>query len=238
MTTPHESDPKSEPNATARELLVSRIVDGAATPDDWTSLRTLASGEPDVWQELAETQAQNEQLISAVGEAIGACDVVDLPDATPVYPEATGIGRRMEFVRSWGGWAAAAAVLLVWWTGVPVTTPGGSNLGGSGSLSGASTAGTVGPRIVAEPGSQTSFQAADEALERYLQLGRDEGTVVASMPDQVVEARPLEDGTAEVLYLRQILERRIVDQFFRLGSNEHGDPIVLEGAAPSPSSPF
>lgn len=212
-----------EHQADARSRLVSRIVDGAATPEDWTTLRTLASGEPDVWAELADTQSQNEHLMAVVGEAVSIAEATELPEEEFDTHPGHGIGRRMEVVRSWGGWAAAAAILLVWTTGIPVGGLGdGSPM--SNPTNPTNTAGLNGPRFV-----PTSIRSADDALQQYIDLGREEGSVIAAMPEEIVlETRALGDGTAEVLYLRQILERRVVDRFYRMGTDEMGRPVPVE----------
>ena len=221
----------------ARELLVSRIVDGAATPEDWATLRVLASGEPEVWAELAQTQAQNAQLQAAVGAAIGVADAVDLPDMDDLAGdelggvEPHGVSHRIETIRSWGGWAAAAVVAVVWFTGIRVNDGGTVDaMPPSGN-----TAGLVdGPRLL-----PTAASNADEALDRYIELGRAEGSVIAAMPEEVVlETRSLGDGSAEVLYLRQILERRVVDQFYTLATDELGRAVaVADPEAGRPVSP-
>jgi len=222
--------------AAPRDVLVSRIVDGAATPEDWASLRTLASTDPTVWADLSETQGAHERLSAAVGEAIAIADSVELPAAAPDHE---GVGRRLELVRSWGGWAAAAMLAVVWWTGVPVQTGAGGG-GGVGGATGASrpmTAGTGGPTLI-DPGPSST--TADDALRRYIDLGRAEGSVIAAMPEEVVlETRSLGNGSAEVLYLRQILERRVVDEFYRLGTDDLGRPVpVRDVDAGAASSPF
>jgi hypothetical protein len=211
--------------AEARDVLVTRIVDGRAMPEDWQALRTLAGQEPTVWADLAETQAQHERLTVAVESAIDAAYGIDLPEADD-QPTHAGVGRRMALVQAWGGWAAAAAIVLVWVTGVRVNEP-----------SPVQTGGFSGPPVVRNAGPGT----AAEALDRYVSLGRDEGTVISALPDEVVlETRALGDGTAEVLYLRQILERRIVDRFYSVPSDEFGRPAALveDTDAPVSARPF
>ena len=205
-----------------RDELISRVIDGEASGADWSALRGLAQADPTVWTEITAAQRQHEALCLAVEEAGAQADEVELPEGALMTP-AERFERRMDTVRSWGGWAAAAAILLVWFTGVPVGSLGTT---GDGSL----TAG-VGP--------DWKNIAPEEALERYIDRGRQTGRVLAEVPDRiVVETRPLENGEGlEVVYLRQILEREIVDpsKMYRVGQNEFGQaslvPTPAEGAA-------
>jgi hypothetical protein len=68
----------------------------------------------------------------------------------------------------------------------------------------------------------------EQAFERYLSAGQKSGQVIAEMPEQVVvETRPLPDGTIEVLFLRQIIERRVIDQAYREVRDESGNIFAL-----------
>jgi hypothetical protein len=218
-TTPNpDNTPDFAPEIDARERLVSRIVDGRAEAEDWSNLRVLASADPEVWRDLADTQAQHGQLSAAVEDEIAVAMHAELPDEA--HADHAGLSRRLEFVRSWGGWAAAAAIVLVWWTGIRVNGPVESM--GTGEQ-----AAGLQPRFVrtAEPAN------ADDALQQYIDLGRKEGSVIAAMPEEVVlETRPLGNGSAEVLYLRQILERRVVDRFYSLATDELGRAVPVEDA--------
>lgn len=213
-----ESTPRFTPEIDARERLVSRIVDGRAGADDWANLRVLASAEPEVWRDLADTQAQHTNLSQAVEDELQAALRTDLP--TDSAHHQASLTSRLDLVRNWGGWAAAAAIVLVWWTGIRVEGPG--DIPGTGEQ----TAGLQ-PRFVraAEPST------AGEALQHYIDLGRREGSVIAAMPKEIVlETRALGDGSAEVLYLRQILERRVVDRFYSLATDELGRMVPVEDA--------
>jgi hypothetical protein len=94
---------------------------------------------------------------------------------------------------------------------------------GGGSTNGAMTAGLGG----------TAIASPEEALEAYLETGSRAGRVVDLLPTLMVETVPTEGGGAEVFYVRQILERRMVRQFWEVGADETGEPI----AVPSPGIP-
>lgn len=208
-----------------RDELISRVIDGEASGADWAALRGLAQADPSVWTEITAAQGQHEALCLVVEEAGALADCVELPDDALLTPTER-FERRMNTVRSWGGWAAAAAILLVWFTGVPV---GSLGTAGRGSM----TAG-VGP--------DWTQIAPEEALNRYLDRGRQTGRVLAEVPDRiVVETRPLENGEGlEVVYLRQILEREIVtpSNMYRVGQNEFGQASLVpeREAADEPAS--
>ncbi len=198
-----------------RDVLITRIIDGEATPEDWTSFKALASRDASVWGELAEAQQDHAELSSALGPSLALADRVDAP-LHEGYSERLTV--RIRAVAGWGGWLAAAAVLLAWTLGA------GGPQGGVGPGLGAGGATPQEAGLLRRPATP------DQALDWYLDAGRAEGRVIAEMPTKVLlEARPNPDGAGfEVLYYRQILERavvpelRSVDGFGRVGPVEDG----------------
>lgn len=108
--------------------------------------------------------------------------------------------------RSWAAWSgwSLAAVLLVAVT-IMLTMP---QAPGYSPVNGASLA----------------SYTAEEALNRYVTRGTEEGRVIAELPTVMVEARELENGKLEVLYLRQFLEREQVNEVYTVSSDELGQP--------------
>lgn len=188
---------------TERDVLIGRVIDGEASPADWDSLRAMAGEDPTVWTDLRRTQRQHELLCAAIGQSISVADGVELDHA---LSNPAPMVRRLELVGRYGGWAAAACLALLWGLGIE---PGDTT--GRGQVAG------IGPVAVRPAGP-------DEAFEQYLVAGREAGTVIDEVPDRVVvQATPLEDGRrVEVLYLRQILEREVVDQVYRMTQDETG----------------
>lgn len=188
---------------TERDVLIGRVIDAEASPADWDSLRAMAGEDPTVWTDLRRTQRQHELLCAAIGQSISVADDVELDHA---LSNPAPMVRRLELVGRYGGWAAAACLALLWGLGV---RPG--DTGASGPIAG------LGP-VVGQPAGP------DEAFQRYLSAGREAGTVIDEVPDRVVvQATPLEGGQrVEVLYLRQILEREVVDQVYRMTKDETG----------------
>jgi len=210
-----------------RDVLISRVIDGVATSADWTTFRSIAAHDPSIWTELADTQQIHESVCAHVESSISFADRVELPGGVmndqPLHA-------RMEVVSRWGGWAAAAAILLVWF------------FGGSLSLDqtndSPATAGILNPNFINSKPLLDDAQP-DQAFDQYLSSGRSSGQVVGEMPEHVViETRPMPDGTIEVLYLRQIIERQIIDHAYREMRDETGNvfPVPVKLAPRSKSS--
>lgn len=198
LTTPEDGDPRLE-----REVLIGRVIDGEASPEDWDALRALAASDPTLWNDLRWTQRQHELLASAVGERARVADHVDLDRA---LADPSPMVRRIELAGRYGGWLAAACLVLLWSLGInPLASDGAGQSAG------------LGPVVAADPGP-------DQALRSYLDAGRRAGRVIDEVPQRVVvEARPIDGGQrVEVLYIRQILEREVVDQVYGLTQDETG----------------
>lgn len=192
----------------ARDLLISRVIDGRASTSDWDRFRALAANEPEIWCELATTHEQHDSVRDELMCELAIADRVELPGG---IIDETGTRQRMSFASKWGGWAVAAALLVVWSIGMP------SNFG------------TTQPGFIAGlPGVGLQDAEPEQAFEQYLHAGQRSGQVIAEMPEQVVvETTPLPDGTIEVLYLRQVIERRVIDQAYRVMRDESGNTFTV-----------
>lgn len=188
------------------DILISRIVDRAETSAEWAEFRSLAAGEPSAWELLAEAQRDNERLQNLARAAVGIADDVDLPEEA-VLSRAAILRRTF---RSGLGWAVAAAVLLAWVSSGPFTPFG--QRGGSG-------------------GSQTaSLLNTDGAWDTYLQRGEAEGTVVGEIePKVLLGSKERPDGSLEVTFIRQVVERRVVPVLVRPAYDDQGHvkPVVV-----------
>jgi hypothetical protein len=203
-----------------KDLLLSRIVDAEATADDWSTFRALAASDHAVWSELADLQRLSTTLAAALQQATRRADLIDLPlptthSASP-SPDSADLRARTLFraradaVTRWAGWAAAAAIVALWVGNLsgllgPITLPSGTN---HASLL---------PAAASTP---------DEALARYYELGKSDGRVLREIPDRVVlTAFPTDDGRVEVTYLRQIVERSLIDRVYTQSLDELGRPV-------------
>lgn len=201
-------DQNLDDEAMRREILIGRVIDGEASPEDWDALRAIAETDESVWADLNQTQRQQELLCASVTRACAIADEIEIDDAL-VDPEP--MVRRLRLVGTWGGWAMAAGLGLMWALGI---NPLESKTGGS----------VAGP-IPTKPVEL----APDDALAQYLSTGREAGRVIREVPDRVVvRAEPLEGGQrVEVFYLRQILERQVVNQVYRETVDELGNELTI-----------
>lgn len=176
------------------DRLISRIVDKVETPAEWTEFRALAATEPSAWELLAEAQRDNDRLVRLAAEATAFADAVELPDADAAAPEPYRFRRPLSAA---AGWAAAAVVLLAW---IATGTSGIRRTGDGLQTAGFSAAPT-----------------ADDAFRNYLELGQADGIVLGEVePKVLIDTRPLDDGAVEVVFVRQIIERRQVPSLVHL----------------------
>jgi hypothetical protein len=199
------------------DILISRIVDKVETAAEWSEFRTLAAGEPSVWELLAEAQRDNERLQRLTQAATAIADDVDLPRSE--------LARRTFALRrpfsSGLGWAVAAAILLAWITSGPFAP-----LGLGGHINGGATRGPGGT-----PPVQTgTMLTTDGAWDNYLSRGEAEGTLVGEIePKVLLSSKELPDGQLELTFIRQVIERRTVPILMRPTYDEQGrmTPIVV-----------
>lgn len=190
-----------------RDVLISRVIDGVATSTDWATFRAIAAHDPSIWGELADVQTLHESVCAHVEHSVSIADGVELPGG---MIDDGSMRTKMDVVSRWGGWAAAAAILLVWFFGKPMVGLQNDN----------------DPVIAGPVGSGLFLNDAqpNQAFDQYLISGQSSGQVVGEMPEHIViETRPMPDGTIEVLYLRQIIERRVIDHAYREMRDETGN---------------
>ena len=195
----------------ARDLLISRVIDGRASTEDWDRFRALAANEPAIWCELAETQQSHEMVRDELMLELTAADRVELPGG--VIDDAS-TKRRMSIASKWGGWAIAAALLVAWSLGMPRADEGttGTNPQTAGLL----------------PVIGLSDAEPEQAFNQYMTAGQKAGRVIAEVPNQViVETTPMPDGSIEVLYLRQVIERKVMDSAYRIIHDEAGNEVPV-----------
>jgi hypothetical protein len=194
------------------QLLMSRVVDGDAATEEWDELTALAEEDPAVWARLAQTLRAHAGVARAVNAQVAAADSVPLPVAAA--PAAATVEPRVApfaHVSRWSGWAVAAVVGIAWLAWI-------FNAGGPGRRAESSA-----------PVNLAGLPAAD-LLQAYLDRGRQEDLVVGEVPDRIlIDTRPTKtNGGYEVLYLRQIIERTVVPDLYRVqGRDERGQPILV-----------
>lgn len=186
---PDRYDPSRE------DILVGRVVDSEAGPADWAELEQIAKSDPALWQRLAQAQRAHARLERAVEDEIAVAELVELPPPVGV------IASFRTRWQTWGGWAVAAAVALMWL--------------GAGHGPAFLRAPFSGPQ--ANPANSASLfatAAPEDLLQGYLDRGRQNNVVLSQGPLQLVDARELGPGQGkEVIYIRPIVERMIVTDF-------------------------
>lgn len=213
MNQPRDEQPSIE-RPIEREILISRVLDGEASPEDWTAFRALAEQDTSLWGELAAQQQDHAELEAAVRSAIAVADGIEAPIREHA---AEHFAIRVRQAGQWAGWAVAAVLTLAW--------------GVHGQLGTGTQQASLGPIMTPPP--TLAEPTPDEALDLYLTRGAEAGRVVGVMPDLVVmDSRPIEGGDSmEVLYLRQIIERHVIEDASEVRRDELGNPI----AAPTQS---
>lgn len=198
----HPSNPN--PHAAREEVLISRVVDAEATGADWAELDAFAQSDPGVWARLAEAQRAQNALQRAVDDALTVAELVDLPDPRAEFERSWS-----DRVRVWGGWLAAAVIVLAW--------AGNFAQGTRQSAPSASNAGI----------GSTNGLTPDQLLQMYLTQGREGGRVVGEMPMVMLESTRTPEGRAEITFVRPLVERMIVDNFYELGKNDAGQVVPV-----------
>jgi len=201
-------------SAPDRDILLSRLIDAEASAADWAEFKRLASTDQTIWAELSEAQRAHDELAGAVRAETAIADDIPAPIEAGL---AAGLTERLGMLWSYGGWAAAAALLLTLVVGNRAGLIGGP--GGPGDLQAAG----LGPALV------TAESEPDAALDAYLQLGKRAGTVLGVAPELVVlESRPAETGEGyDVVFLRQVIERKRVDSLYEIGRDDAGNPFPV-----------
>lgn len=226
---PASPTPNSAQMPVDRDVLISRAVEGRAHAADWLALRDLATSDQAVWADLSTSQAQATLLREALECELAGAGMTPLPrpglqlvsaeGERPGAPVSLSLHTR---VRRAIPWALAAALGLAFV----------SQFANRAGPSGVPAAGpqTAGPSVV-----PATYATADDALRAYLDLGREQGSVVAELPQRyVVESRPAASGVGyEVLYLRQVLERAVVNDLYRTGEDDTGRRVLLPASMPA-----
>lgn len=185
------------------DILISRILDRIETPEEWSEFRAIAAAEPSAWELLAEAQRDNDRLARLARDATEFAVTSPLPAVEqPLRLPAAMVRRPMSAA---AGWAAAAVLLLSWIAIGPA-------------------AGRREPSDIQTAGLSPT-PSVDEALQDYLKRGQADGVVLGEVePKMLIDSRPLEGGAVEVIFVRQILERRQVPTLVRVdGVDDEGN---------------
>lgn len=199
-----------------RDILLTRVLDGHASPEDWAAFRVMAAKEPAVWADLADVQQDRAELEIALAQATQVADHIDAP-VDIVTGE--GLTARLNRAVAWVGWIAAATLAITTITvhRVQHTTDASPSTQQAGLL---------------------SVSSPQEALNMYFNKGKETGTVLGEVPDRVLlQTIPSSDGQGyELIYLRQIVEKTHANELYQLATDEAGRSVPVR-YEPTPTTP-
>src|SRR5262245_45409053 len=97
------------------QLVISRVIDGDASEQDWLDLESFAQREPRIWRELAEAQRDHAALMRGVSAALALADSTPLPSQREAFMQGgrpAQFQQRLRQLSTWAGWAVAAVIVL------------------------------------------------------------------------------------------------------------------------------
>lgn len=226
--TPRAADALPDPERDL-DLLMARIVDGEAAAADWKRFQGEAQREPALWRELAEWQRQHAVMTAAMGSAIEVAEAIEAPAREGL---SIRFNERLRVVGMWSGWAVAATLALAALSAriqpESSTQRDGNTRVAIGTEMG-QDASFVPLAAGNKPSTKTAQIPAADLFRAYVAQGLEQGTVLGEMPRRIVaEPRLLPDGQVELLYARQILERQVVPNWYRVGTDELGRPLPIQ----------
>lgn len=218
-------------NLTDRDVLLSRLLDGRGRAADWRSLRDATAADAVVWDKLIGSAGDQDalgDLMLSVGDRAANTDLLPAPgcvDAPPVPLSFSGAqqtsGRRHDRAARSArlGWLVAACLALGMVSLAIKPWTGAEN--GAGSMS---------------AGLNLDSWTAKDFMDKYKDRASKDGTLVAEMPQRIVlETRPCADGKGhEVLFIRQLIERAVVDDLYKLGVDDAGRPAMVPASLDTP----
>lgn len=92
------------------EILIGRIVDGEARPEDHQRFESLANADPLLWRRLALRQQDMAMLEAGVEHELRSAMNIELPDDAPRLR----LSPRVHWLAAASGWAALIVVALAW----------------------------------------------------------------------------------------------------------------------------
>ncbi|HYD01399.1 MAG TPA: hypothetical protein VEB22_09255 [Phycisphaerales bacterium] len=206
-----------------QDVLFTRLLDGRARARDWQRLRETTATEAGAaaWDRLIASASDQDVLGGVIGLAGERAELTEVAAAAPEpIPFSPATGRRHDrAVRAARlGWLVAACMALGL---VSVALRPGSGASPTTQSAGLGT-----------PALDT-FSSAD-LMNGYKMRAAKEGTLVGELPQRLVlETRPSSDGKGyEVLYMRQLIERAIVDDLYKLGTDDQGRPVIVPTSMP------
>lgn len=217
----HPDNPPDASREIDREVLISRLLDGRAKPEDWRAFRAAAERQGIMWDDLIESATDLQSLSRAVNLVAEGTTCIDVHEAARRDAGRLRSGGLSRINRL--GWLVAACLAL----GLISVTLRQRDI-------------TYKPAPVNQAGFLSSM-TSQQLMDQYYEAGKREGRVIGELPQVTeLERRPLGEGKGyEVLYLRHVLERAVVDDVYKLGTDDAGQPVVIPaGLRSRPSGPM
>lgn len=226
------------------EILITRLADGDASDAEWNEFQRRAAADHAPWRQLAEEQHTVRKLREGFEQVAARIDQISLAVACSESVEASEVAmsgrpanRGYQFVshfaRRYGGWAAAAAVALVWTISTFTSPPsqhGSSELAGTAEgIANNGDTGFTNSSSNAVPVSMTP----DQYYEKYLESPY----VVRELQPLLLQTGRNQAGQPEVLYMRRIIERRKFDGMYRVATDGYSNGVLVPGTPTGASSP-
>lgn len=199
------------------EILFERVLSGEGRDRSWSELEGLAGSDPQVWERVARRFRDGLAWSEDVERALEVADHVELPrggfESDPV-PGPMTISRSSGGVSRWAaglGWVAAVLIAILGWT--------------QGSRTGSDSGGVPSERAVTEAVEMEELPSEGKTPRREVTDEKKSGELVQELPHRIVEARPVDRDSVEILFIRRSLERMVVDQLMEVGRDDLGRPI-------------
>lgn len=195
---PNEHEPSGP--VSESELLLTRLIDGEASPDDRSRFETFAAADPSLWRRFAMRLEDMAILSARLDEELRHCDLIDLPAVAGIPAQF-----RKPFWRSLAsisGWAAALALGVVWLASVDST--------GRDERSGQPVADEL-----AQPISYSDH------LSRYL-----EAPFNSEVAPTLLQTERLPDGRTLIRYMRRIEEVGYLPPGESFELDQHQQPVL------------
>ena len=184
----------------SEDLLVTRIVDRTAAHEDWVAFENLARIDAGAWERLHASLQDDLLLRTALQPAFDLADSIEL-QRLPVAPPLP------RFLAP-AGWLAALVLALLW-------------IGTSGLFSRTKPVDDPDANFIDSGFADGQFVTNRESS---LLAQKDPRVVLEELPPDVLEWQPREDGSVELVWLRQTVERAVVNTVYRMAEDELGNP--------------
>ncbi len=186
------------------EILIGRIVDGEASPQDHIDFEKQAQAEPSLWRQLALRQQEMAALSEQIERALSPAVATELPAVTVS-------SRTRSWVVAFAGWAAVIILLVAWsiqarW--LEISSPPIKRA----------------VQSISQDQSATRDPDYDSFLKRYLQAPY----VLGELDPHILDVEELSDQRLAIRFLRRMEEVAFLQLDEKTPVDDQGYPIIDE----------